>query len=57
MPTELIRRNISGIYIFDKFPSDERHRPTCVEDCQVIGHIEEDNSTSESTAKNIAPTR
>ena len=35
MPTELIRRNISGIYIFDKFPSDERHRPTCVEDCQM----------------------
>ena len=28
------RRNLSGIYIFDKFPEDERRFPTCIEDCQ-----------------------
>lgn len=31
---ELIRRNISGIYIFDKFPNEEKRQPTCIEDCQ-----------------------
>lgn len=30
----LIRRNLSGIYIFDTFPSDEKQTPTCIEDCQ-----------------------
>ena len=28
------RRNLSGIYIFDKFPEDEKGQPTCLEDCQ-----------------------
>lgn len=28
------RRNISGIYIFDKFPDEEKRLPTCIEDCQ-----------------------
>ena len=32
--TNLIRRNLSGIYIFDTFPSDEKQTPTCIEDCQ-----------------------
>jgi hypothetical protein len=30
----LKRRGLSGIYIFDKFPGEERREPTCVEDCQ-----------------------
>ena len=30
----LNRRNISGIYIFDTFPTDLRETPTCIEDCQ-----------------------
>ena len=34
MPKELKRRNISGIYFLDKFPSDERQLPTCIEDCR-----------------------
>ena len=29
-----MRRGISGIYIFDKFPDDEKRQPTCIEDCQ-----------------------
>lgn len=32
--TNLIRRNLSGIYIFDTFPTDEKRRATCIEDCQ-----------------------
>lgn len=28
------RRNLTGIYIFDKFPDEERRVPTCIEDCQ-----------------------
>lgn len=28
------RRSLSGIYIFDKFPEDEKRQPTCLEDCQ-----------------------
>ena len=28
------RYGISGIYIFDKFPGEEKRQPTCIEDCQ-----------------------
>lgn len=28
------RFGLSGIYIFDKFPGEERRQPTCIEDCQ-----------------------
>lgn len=31
---ELKRRDLSGIYIFDKFPNEEKIKPTCIEDCQ-----------------------
>ncbi|MBR2882433.1 MAG: hypothetical protein IKB96_08940 [Prevotella sp.] len=34
MATELKRRDLSGIYIFDTFPGEERRQPTCIEDCQ-----------------------
>lgn len=27
------RRNLSGIYIFDKFEGEEKNIPTCLEDC------------------------
>lgn len=30
----MIRRNLSGIYIFDKFKDEEKREPTCFEDCQ-----------------------
>lgn len=30
----LERRNISGIYIFDTYPGEEKRQPTCFEDCQ-----------------------
>ena len=28
------RHDLSGIFIFDQFPGEERRKPTCVEDCQ-----------------------
>lgn len=28
------RYDVSGIYIFDKFPDEEKRQPTCIEDCQ-----------------------
>lgn len=31
---ELKRRDLSGIYIFDTFPGEQKRRPTCIEDCQ-----------------------
>lgn len=30
----MIRRNLTGIYIFDKFENEEKRQPTCFEDCQ-----------------------
>jgi hypothetical protein len=30
----MIRRNLTGIYIFDKFEGEEKRQPTCFEDCQ-----------------------
>lgn len=27
------RRNLSGIYIFEKFEDDDKRQPTCFEDC------------------------
>ena len=32
--TELKRRDLSGIYIFDTFPGEQKRQPTCIEDCQ-----------------------
>ena len=34
MTQELKRRNLTGIYIFDTFPGEEKRKPTCIEDCQ-----------------------
>ena len=34
MTTELKRRDLSGIYIFDTFPGEKKRQPTCIEDCQ-----------------------
>ena len=34
MEKEFKRRDLSGIYIFDTFPTDKKRQPTCIEDCQ-----------------------
>lgn len=31
----LKRRELSSVFIFDKFPGEEKAKPTCVEDCQM----------------------
>lgn len=33
MTTNPTRRNLSGVFIFDTLPGDERRKPTCFEDC------------------------
>ncbi len=33
--TTTLRRDLSGIYIFDKLPQDETRKPTCIEDCTI----------------------
>lgn len=33
MSDVITRRHLSGVYIFCKFPEEERRQPTCVEDC------------------------
>jgi hypothetical protein len=32
--SELKRRDLSGIWIFDQFPGETERQPTCIEDCQ-----------------------
>lgn len=32
---EYDRRGLSGVYIFDKFPGEEKVNPTCFEDCTI----------------------
>lgn len=29
-----MRRNLTGIYIVDKFEDEDKYQPTCFEDCQ-----------------------
>lgn len=29
----MIRRNLSGIFIFEKFEGEDKREPTCFEDC------------------------
>jgi hypothetical protein len=33
MSDQIRRRNLSGIYIFEKFEDEEKRQPTCFEDC------------------------
>jgi hypothetical protein len=33
MMTNVTRRNLSGVYIFDTLPGDVKRQPTCFEDC------------------------
>lgn len=49
---ELKRRDLSGIYIFDKFPSDEKRQPTCIEDCQQQARREWCMSLSKDALRN-----
>jgi len=33
MENKKVRRNLSGIYLFDKFEGEEKRQPTAFEDC------------------------
>lgn len=41
------RHNLSGIFIFDKYPDEEKRSPTCIEDCQ--------EETRDAWLKNLEP--
>ena len=48
------RRNISGVYIFDTFPGEDKRQPTCFEDCTVEKQDEWLNSLDPEAVKNLA---
>lgn len=48
------RRNLSGIYIFDKFPDEEKREPTCFEDCQEETQDKWLDSLNEKNLKELA---
>lgn len=48
------RRNLSGIYIFDTLPGDDKRQPTCFEDCTEAKQDEWLNSLSTEALKNLA---
>lgn len=48
------RRNLSGIYIFDILPGDEKRQPTCFEDCTEEKQQEWLDSLSTEALHNLA---
>ena len=51
---EHFRRNLSGIYFFDKFPNEEERQPTCFEDCTIEKQKEILNSKDLEWVKSLA---
>ena len=54
MKTNPTRRNLSGIYIFDVLPGDERRQPTCFEDCTEEKQDEWLESLSPEAVKSLS---
>lgn len=54
MKTNPTRRNLSGIYIFDVLPGDERRKPTCFEDCTEEKQDEWLESLSPEAVKSLS---
>lgn len=48
------RRNLSGIFILDKFEDEESRKPTCFEDCSELTQDEWLNSLEPEALKNLA---
>ena len=48
------RYNISGIYIFDKYPGEDKPKPTCFEDCSEEKQNEWLNSLDTDALKHLA---
>lgn len=54
MSKEIKRRNLSGIFIFDILPGDERRQPTCFEDCTEEKQDEWLESLSPEAVKSLS---
>jgi hypothetical protein len=52
--SKTLRRNLSGIYIFEKFESDEEREPTVFEDCTEETQDIWLNSLNTEALKNLA---
>ena len=48
------RRNLSGIYIFEKFEGEEKREPTCFEDCTEQTQDRWLNSLEPEALRNLA---
>lgn len=48
-----IRRNISGVYIFDTLPADARRQPTCIEDCRENTRLSYLHTLSEEELRDL----
>lgn len=48
------RRNLSGVYIFDTLPGDDKRQPTCFEDCTEEKQQEWLDSLAPEAVKNLA---
>jgi hypothetical protein len=48
------RRNLSGIYIFEKFDTDPKREPTCFEDCTEETQDKWLNSLEPEALRNLA---
>jgi len=54
MDKNLKRRNLSGIYIFETFEGEEKHQPTCFEDCTEATQDKWLDSLESEALKNLA---
>ena len=52
--SNLKRRGLSGIFIFETFPGEERRKPTCFEDCSEEKQDEWLNSLNTEALKNLS---
>ena len=54
MKIDTTRRNLSGVFIFDTLPGDERRQPTCFEDCTEEKQQEWLDSLTHEALKNLS---
>lgn len=54
MMTNVTRRNLSGVYIFDTLPGDDKRKPTCFEDCTEEKQQEWLDSLTPEALKNLS---
>jgi len=52
--TNVTRRNLSGVFIFDTLPGDVKRQPTCFEDCTEEKQQEWLDSLTPEALKNLS---